>query len=62
MEASLHHRRFEVLCGVHRVWNFLLVLCASVWGCVGGHMVRTLEVAVAEEKAKRGFGNFSSDS
>lgn len=61
-EASWHHRRFEALRGAHKVRAFRLVLCANVWGCVGdSYPVRMLEEAVAEEKATKGFDDFSSD-
>ena len=60
-QASQHHRRFELLREVHKVRNFRLVLSASVSGDVGGYLVRVLEEAVAEEKAKGGFDSFFSE-
>ena len=60
-EVSLHHKRFEVLRNARGIRDFQLVLCASVWGYMGERLVRTLEEAVAEEKAKNGFDGFSSD-
>ena len=54
--------RFDELREAHKVRAFRLVLCVYVWGCVGGsYLVRMLEEAVAEEKAERGFDDFSSD-
>ena len=53
-EASRHQRRFEVLCEVHKVRDFQLVLRAAVWGGVGEYPVQMLEEAVVEEKAKGG--------
>ena len=61
-EASRHRSRFEALRDAHKVRAFRLVLCAHVWGCVGdSYPVRMLEEAVAQEKNKRGFDDFSSD-
>ena len=57
-EAVRHHRRFEVLREAHKVRDFQLVLCAGVWGPVVDYSVRMLKEAVAEEKAKNGFGDF----
>ena len=59
-DASLHHKRFEVLCKAREVRDFQLVLHARVWGYVGERLVRMLEEAVAEEGAKKGFRGFSS--
>ena len=56
-EASRHCERFGVLREAHKVRDFQLVLCARVWGCVGEYLLRRLEEAVAEEKARNGFGN-----
>ena len=60
-EAAGHRLRFEVLREVHNVRAFQLVLCVSVWGCVGEYPVRRLEEAVAEAKAEGAFGNDFSD-
>ena len=54
-EASRNRRLFRVLREVHKVRNFRLVLRASVWGYAGEHHARTLEQAVAQEKARNGF-------
>jgi len=60
-EVSWHRRRFEALHEIHKVQAFRPVLCANVSGCVeASYLVRTLEGAVAEEKA-RGFEDFLSD-
>ena len=56
-EASRHHRLFQVLREARKVRDFRLVLYAIVWGLEGEHHVRTLEQAVAEEKAKNGFND-----
>ena len=61
LEASLHRWRFEVIREVRKVRNFRLVMCANVWGHHGRYPVRVLEEAVAEEKARKGFGDFPSD-
>jgi hypothetical protein len=53
--ASRHRERFEVLREVRKMRDFQLVLHMRVWGRVGEYLVRTLEEAVAEEKAKKGF-------
>lgn len=58
-EASWHRRQFEVLRDVRKVRDFRIVLSAMVWGCVGEYPVQVLEKAIAEEKAKGGFGDFS---
>ena len=58
-EASMHHRRFEVLRKVREVRDFRLILCASVWGFVGESPVQVLEEAIAEEKANGGFDRSS---
>jgi len=55
METSQHHKRFGVFREIRKVRDFRLVLCADVWGCVGGYSVRMLEAAVAAEKARWGF-------
>jgi len=60
-EASRHHKRFELLREVHNVWGFQLVLCADVWGPNGEYSVRMLRQAIADEKVKKGFDDFSSD-
>ena len=60
-EAAGHCWGFEVLREVQKVRPLQLVLCASIWGCVGEHPVQLLEEAVAEEKAKGLFGNGFSD-
>ena len=57
-EASGHHRRFEILREVHKVRDFQLDLCATVWGCFGEEPVRMLEEAIAEEELKGGFAEF----
>ena len=54
-EASRHRRLFQALRKARKVRDFRLVLYAIVWGLGGEHHVRTLEQAVAEEKAKNGF-------
>jgi hypothetical protein len=56
-----HHRRFEAFREAHKVRNFQLVLCANVWGRVGGQEVQVLENIVAGEKSRTGFDGFSSD-
>ena len=62
VEASYHHRRFKALREMHKVRAFRLVLCANVWGSVGSsYPVRMLKEAIAEEKARGGFADFSSD-
>ena len=60
-EASRHHRRFEVLREARKVRNFRLVLCVSVSGHGGESHIRTLEEAIAEEKARNGFDNYFSE-
>ena len=60
-EASRHRLRFKLLREACKVKNFELVLRADVWGPVGEYAVRRLEEAVAAEKAKKGFDNFSSE-
>lgn len=40
---------------MHHYRNFQLVLCADVWDGAGDYAVRSLEQAVAVEKAKGGF-------
>ena len=59
-EFALHRRKFDILREVNVMRAFQLVLCASVWGCVGKYPVQMLKEAVAGEKAKGGFcGCFS---
>lgn len=60
-EALRHCRRFELLREMRKVRDFELVLHADVWGPVGEDTVRMLEEAVAAEKAKKGFDDFSSE-
>ena len=60
-ETSRHHKRFELLREVHNVRGFQLVLCADVWGPNGEYSVRMLRQAVAHEKMRDGFYEFSSD-
>lgn len=55
-EASRHHKRFEVLREARKVREFQVVLRANVSGHTGKDRVRMLEEAIAEEKAKNGFG------
>jgi len=54
-EFRFHRWKFDILREVHVLRTFQLVLCASVWGCLGDYPVRMLEAAVAEENAKGGF-------
>jgi len=54
-EFARHRWRFDILREVHTLRAFQLVLCASVWGCVGEYPVRMLKEAVAEEKARGRF-------
>ena len=61
VEGFRHHRRFEVLREVHKVRDFRLVLNAKVWDPAGEYSVRMLKEAVAEEKSKGGFDDFSSE-
>jgi len=49
-ETSRHRRLFEVLREVHKVWDFGLVLSATVSGYVGEQRVRVLGEAVAGER------------
>ena len=55
VEASWHGRRFEAFRRMHKVRDFRLVLCADVWEGVGEYSVRSLEKAVAAERAGKGF-------
>jgi len=57
-EAWCYRRRFEILREVHKVRDFQLELCASVWGHFEEEPVRMLEEAIAEERAKGGFDEF----
>ena len=47
---------------MHRVRDFLLVLCADVWDQVVWYTVRILKEAMAAEKARGGFDDFFSES
>ena len=60
-EALLNHMRFKVLHKVQKVWDFRLVLCADVYDSVAEYCVRVLKEAVAVEKAKGMFDDFSSE-
>ena len=55
-EITWDHWKFEMWHEVYTVRVFQLVLCASIWGCVGEYPVRMLEEAVAEGKVKGVFG------
>jgi len=55
MEASQHTLRFATLQNMHKARSFQLVLCVDVWEGVGDYAVRSLEEAVAAERAKGGF-------
>ena len=57
-EASRHRRRFGVFREAHKVRDFQLVLSAEVWSPLVEYSVRMLKEAVAEEKARNGFGDF----
>ena len=54
-EASYHDSRFRAFRTMHEVRDFQLVLCLDVWDSVGEYTMRMLKMAVAAEKAKRGF-------
>ena len=60
-EALRYHRQFEVFREAQKVRDFQLVLCADAWDNVGEYPVRVLKRAVAAEKAKGMFDNFSSE-
>ena len=57
-QIKRHHRQFVALREAHTVRDFQLVLSAEVWAPVMEYSVRILEEAVAEEKARNGFGDF----
>ena len=57
-EVSRHRRIFRVFREAHKVRDFQLELCASVWGSAGEESVRILEEAIAEERAENGFNDF----
>ena len=54
-EAASHDNRFQVFRTMHEVRGFQLVLCLDVWDRVGEYTMQMLKMAVAAEKAKRGF-------
>ena len=60
-EVSSHCDQLKVFREVHRVRSFELELCACICGSIGEEPLRTLEEAIAEEKAQGGFNEFSSD-
>jgi hypothetical protein len=51
MEASRHHRLFEVFRKMHAVRDFRLALCVDIWDRVGEYAVQVVKRAVAAEKA-----------
>lgn len=57
-EALFYRSHFKLFREAQKVRSFGLVLCASTSGYVGEYPVQVLEEAVAEEGAKRGFGDF----
>ena len=59
-EALLHHRQFKVFCKAHKVRDFQFVLCANVSSHLEEYTTRVLTEAVAAEKAKGLFDDFSS--
>jgi len=60
-ETSRHHRRFDLLRGVHNLRDFRLVLSAGVWDPVGEYSVRMLKEAIVAEKARGGFDGYLSE-
>jgi len=56
-----YYRHFAALREMNKVRTFQVVLCADVWDRVVVDAVRALEQAVAEERTKAGFGDFSSE-
>ena len=59
-EALRYHRQFKVFCEAQKVRDFRFVLCAEVWSHLEEHTMRVLREAVAAEKAKGLFDDFSS--
>ena len=57
-EAERHAKRFEFFRRLRRSQDFLLVLCVDVWEGAGDYALRSLEEAVAEERAKKRFNIF----
>ena len=60
-EALRHHRQFKVFCEAQKVRDFRFVLCANVWSRLEEYPMRVLREAVAAEKAKGLFDDFSSE-
>ena len=60
-EVLRHRRIFRVIREAHKVRDFQLKLCASVWGSAGEGPVQILEEAIAEERAENGFDDFLYD-
>lgn len=60
-DALWHCRGFDVFREMHKVRDFRLMLCPDVWDGIGWYSVRVLKDAVAEERAKGGFNNLSSE-
>ena len=60
-EALRHHRQFKVFCEAQKVRDFQFVLCADVWSRLEEYTMRVLREAVAAEKAKGLFDDFSSE-
>ena len=55
LEAMEHRNRFMMIRHIRTYRHFQLVLCADVWDGAGDYSVRSLEQAVAAEKARGGF-------
>ena len=60
-EVLHHHRQFKVFCEAQKVRDFRFVLCVSVWSYLEEYTMRVLREAVAAEKAKGLFDDFSSE-
>ena len=60
-EALRHHGQFKVFCEAQKVRDFRFVLRADVWSELEKYTVRVLREAVAAEKAKGLFDDFSSE-
>ena len=60
-EALRHHMQFKLFCEAQKVRDFQFVLCADVWSDLAEYTMRVLREAVAAEKAKGLFDDFSSE-
>ena len=60
-EALRHCRQFKVFCEAQKVRDFRFVLNAEVWSRLEEYTTQVLREAVAAEKAKGLFDDFSSE-